>query len=198
VATSEVQICNSALIKVGAELILSLNDETKTARYCNHQYPILRDEVLSSHPWNFAIARKELAKTTNTPEYQYSSEFILPSDCLRVIGEDQNYQQNLTEVEWSVETRPDSDVRVLLANVDAIKILYIKRVTAVSLYSPTFVEVLATRLAADLSYGLVQSTSYQQQLLAVYQELLRKARSFDAQEGHLMNVQASEWVNSRF
>ena len=50
---SEVSICNSALIKLGASRIASLTEDSKEAKLCYEQYPILRDEVQASHPWNF-------------------------------------------------------------------------------------------------------------------------------------------------
>tara|TARA_R100001530_G_scaffold114015_1_gene80959 strand:+ start:206 stop:1021 length:816 start_codon:yes stop_codon:yes gene_type:complete len=60
-ASSEVAICNSALIKLGAAEISSLSDTNKRAQLCNAQYSKLRDELLRSHPWNFAIGRKVLS-----------------------------------------------------------------------------------------------------------------------------------------
>ena len=63
-ASSEVAICNSALIKIGAAEITSLSDVNKRAQLCNEQYSKLRDELLRSHPWNFAIARKVLSLDT--------------------------------------------------------------------------------------------------------------------------------------
>ena len=43
--TTEVSICNSALIKVGAERITSLSDSNKRAQLCSEQYSKMRDEV---------------------------------------------------------------------------------------------------------------------------------------------------------
>ena len=54
-------ICNSALIKIGASKIAALSDTNKRAILCNEQYPKLRDDLLRSHPWNFAIKRKVLS-----------------------------------------------------------------------------------------------------------------------------------------
>ena len=56
-----VSICNLALARLGDATIESLDDATAQAEYCNLFYAQTRDEVLRSHPWNFAIARKALA-----------------------------------------------------------------------------------------------------------------------------------------
>jgi hypothetical protein len=61
-AVDALAICNSALSKIGAAKIDALTDVNKRATLCNQQYSILRDELLRSHPWNFAIKRKYLSK----------------------------------------------------------------------------------------------------------------------------------------
>lgn len=56
--TSIVSVCNRALSKIGDELIImSLDDETKPARYCKALYDDTRDFVLRSYPWRFALKR---------------------------------------------------------------------------------------------------------------------------------------------
>lgn len=59
-ASTSVDICNAALIKVGAETITALSDNNKRARACNERYADIRDVVLAAHPWNFAIGRTQL------------------------------------------------------------------------------------------------------------------------------------------
>jgi len=56
-ATNAEAICNSALLKIGASTIVSLSDSSVEAEACNEQYTKLRDELLRSHPWNFAMKR---------------------------------------------------------------------------------------------------------------------------------------------
>ena len=85
-AATSVDICNSALHKIGAKRITSLSDDTKQAIILNDRYDALRKEVLRSHPWNFSIAYVALAATANTPVWpEWSHEFLLPSDVLRVL-----------------------------------------------------------------------------------------------------------------
>jgi hypothetical protein len=53
-------ICNSALIKCGSKTITSISEANKRAELCTIMYPKVRDKVLKSHPWNFAIKRAAL------------------------------------------------------------------------------------------------------------------------------------------
>ncbi len=185
-ASSEVEICNSALIKVGADRIISLTDDVERARVVAEQYPKVRDELLRSHPWNFAIARVEIA-STGTPEFEYDNEFLLPSDCLRVLKTD----------------LPDGDDfkiegRKVLANTSSLKIKYIKRITDVNYFDSNFTEALALRLAYDTAYRITNSSTQAASLYQLYSAALRDARSFDAQEGSADRIISDEWLNSRF
>lgn len=182
---SEVGICNSALIKLGVERISALTEPNKRAILCNEQYPKIRDSVLYSHPWNFAIKRVTLALTATTPEFGFSSEFQLPSDNLRVLNLDSS------SIKWAVEGDK------LLADAAAVKARIIWRNTDVSTYTPKCNEALALRLAAELAFPLTQSNNFAKQILDQYEKFLMDARSFDAQEGTPEELEADEWVNSR-
>lgn len=191
-ATSPVQIVNSALILIGAEPINSLSDTSKSAKIANRMYDLLRKEVLLSHPWNFAVARKELSATVNTPEYDYAYEYTLPSDVLRVLD------TNLPIGEpWEIGLNPATGDKVLMTDSSSIKIKYIKDLTDTTLFTPTFEQALAARMAAHFAYSLVQSASLQQNMYAFYKDLLSSARSFDAQEMSNQELEANEWLDVR-
>ena len=59
---SVVGICNSALVKIGATRIISLTEGSKNANLCDEQYEKVRNDLLRSHAWNFATARRKLAR----------------------------------------------------------------------------------------------------------------------------------------
>lgn len=197
-ATSEVEICNSALIKLGAERINSLDDDTKEARLCKLQYPLLRDEVIRSHPWNFALSRVDLAKTANTPAFQFTNEFAIPQDVLRVLTTDFSILTTTDEIPWKVEHNAIDGTKVLVTDEETVAIQYIRKITDVQLFDANFSEALALRLASDLAYPLVQSISLAQAMFGLYQQMLKNARSFDGQEGSLEQVQADDFFFSRF
>lgn len=191
-ATSSVEICNSALVKVGAARIASLSDDTKAAKLCNEQYDKLRKKLIRAHPWNFAIARVALAQNGNTPVYDFTYEYAIPSDVLRVLDTD------LTEgAEWVIETNSASD-RVLLTDYETIKIQYLKNVTDTTIFSPDFEEALSFLLASDLAYSLTNSRALGITLYNAYKAEIAEARSFDAQEGSRNMVEANEWTDVRF
>lgn len=59
--TTDVDIVNAALIKLGERTIASLADPVKPAQLANAVYGELRDALLRAHPWNFAIEHRSLA-----------------------------------------------------------------------------------------------------------------------------------------
>lgn len=184
-AVSEVQICNMALTKIGVDRIISLDDAIKQAELCKESYPVIRDEFLGSHPWNFSITRTSLAAESTAPTWGFSKQFPLPADCLRVLEVD-------TDFDWVREGNK------ILTDEPVLYIKYIKKEVDVSKYNPTFSEALSCHLAAHLCYSLVQSTTLREQLLAEAKAKSQTARSFDAQEGTPQKVKADYWSRQRF
>ena len=185
---SEVDICNMALRRLGAERITSLADTTKRAKLCNDAYTLVRDRVLRSHPWNFAMRRVTLAKLVTTPEFGFDNEFQLPSDCLRVIRID-DYEPE--EINYVVEGDK------LLIDEPSVKISYISKVTNTAEYEANFIQVLAWELALELSYGLNQSNTLISEVRGELRMLKADARLYDAQEGKPRQFYKSDWTDER-
>lgn len=57
---TQIQICNAALRQLGVAKIVTLSDAVEQARILNDIYDMILDEVLVTHPWNFAIKRATL------------------------------------------------------------------------------------------------------------------------------------------
>lgn len=194
---TDTSICNSALIKLGAERINSLSEDNKRARTCAEQYPKVRDALLRMHPWNFAVSRINLALISGyTPAYEFEKAFQLPLDCLRVLDTSLNYMPQIGEVKWAIETDANSGNKVLVTNESTVAIKYIRRV-AETQFDVLFAEVLALKLAYDMAYAITQSTTVTQLLFQEFKDKLSEARSFDAQEGSVPQVEANDWFLGR-
>ena len=174
-AVSAVQICNMALAKIGNYSITSLDDATKEARACKVFYPFLRNEMLQSHPWNFAMSRADIsAALTTTPAFQWDYAYTLPADCLRV------WELYGSTAEWVCEDWQ------LLTNQDAeIYIRYIKLIETTGRYSPAFDSCLATRVGAELATKLADDKKMRLELLnELYTVQLPNAYALNAMEGN--------------
>lgn len=184
-ASSEVQICNNALIKLGADTITSLSDDTKPARLCNKMYSIVRDDLLRSHPWNFAIVRSGLAQLSATPAFGYSYQYQLPGDCLRVL------RIKDTNAEYRIEGRK------LLTDENTVNLIYIKKVTDVTQFDANFADLVALKLASELAYNITNNASLSQGMVDLFERRLRRAKMNDAQEDSLYILQTDTFVDSR-
>lgn len=193
-AADSVEIVNSALHKLGAKRITSLSDSVKAAEIANDIYNRLRKEVLRSHPWNFAVKYVDLSATANTPvwDLEYTKEFLLPSDVLRVLETDLYEDQK-----WEIGTNVDNN-KVIFCNVDTLAIKYIKDITDTTIFDANFDECLAYRLAMDMAYPLTQSRALSQDMRKAYKEMLGPAMSFDAQEKSPDVVEANQWIDERY
>lgn len=191
---SVVEICNGALNQLGASTILSLTEDSKNARLCNARYANIRDAIFRHHPWNCLLTRVELAADTATPAWGFTSQFTLPSDCLRLI-KILDY-----ESDYVVEGRK------ILSYSSTMKILYISRVEDPNEYDQLLREVITASLAADIAYAVTSSNPVAQSMYALYQEKLKDARFVDSTEGYNTDqeagmasvVDSNTFINSRF
>ena len=68
---TQVDICNLALRRLGAQEITAIDDGSKNADHCNAFWTYIIDEVLDDYPWNFA---KKTRTLNYLPGYGYYTE----------------------------------------------------------------------------------------------------------------------------
>ena len=187
---SKVSVSNLALTILGADRVTSLEDASENARRLNAIYDMCLEDVLRAHPWNFAIARQQLALLSSKPIFGYDYEFQLPPDCLRVV--EVNDGTNLI-TDFKVEGRK------ILCGYDSISIKFIANITDPNQYTSQFIFTLASRIAAELAYAITNNKSTQEEMFNLYQMRLQNSKETDAQESDSMNViDEDKWaVDSR-
>jgi len=182
---TEIDICNIALSFLGASPITSLSGADKRSISCNTWYAITRDNLLRSHPWNFAIKRAVLVEDVSSPAFGYAHQFVLPVDFLRV------YKLDYSDIEYKLESN------LLLTNDDAVNLIYIAQVTDTTKFDAMFTYVLSLQLAYNMAYNIVQSASVRQSILQELQGQLRDARSASSQEGTPDSFEFNTWIEAR-
>lgn len=185
-ATSNVEICNLALTKLGEDPITALTEDSKAGRLSNLHFARLRNVVLRSHTWNFAVKRASLAQSTVAPEYRFTAKYALPDDFLRII--DCNL---LNDVSWKIEGK------FLVCDADTVKIRYIAQIEDPGQFDELFIEALAARIASELAIPLADNVNLSDFMEQRYQRKLREARTADATEGNPEFLEASTWLDSR-
>lgn len=196
-AASEVEVVNSALIKLGERTISSLDDDRKAARKAKLQYPRIRRRLLRSYRWNFSITRSpDLAAALPAPKFGFTSRFPLPVDCLRVLGifDENEPQENYTSsrIPFKVEGRS------VFTDETVLKLFYIRDVTETDQFDAIFEEAFAIALAIDLSRDLTADLEHQRDRQREFAQAIRDARNSNAIEGTPEVIIMSDWIDSRF
>lgn len=184
---SVVDVVNRALDKVGYGAITSLSDGTKAANVADRTWPIVRDQVLRDHPWNFAIARTTLAPLTEAPDWGFAYQHETPSDMLRLIE-----ILDLSTNDYQVEGNR------ILADDSVLYIRYLKQVTDPNEYDSLFIEAVASKLAVEMCEPLTQSNSKKNILLQEYDAAITRARQVDAVENPPAQFEEDNWIEVRY
>ena len=182
--STEIEICNSALAKIGVEPIASFSEESKAARLCANQYPLIRDKLLQDHYWNFAIKTEQLAQLAGGSSIE-GYRFALPTDYYQAI-------RLTSRKPYKIESG------VLIVKEEAANLKYVWKNHNTFSYTPLFKEALASALAFDLSYSLVQSVSLRDRLERTAFDAKLNAASVDAQEDYMDNLYGDDFIESRY
>lgn len=186
----DTDICNSALIKLGAERINNLNEDNKRARLCLEQYHKVKNRVLRSHNWTCAIKRVVLDKLVVTIPFGEFNVFQKPLDCLRIVSTN-------PDPELYSDTRYKIEGDKILSYDDELTLSYISSNTPEEYFDVCLREALACALAADLCYAINQSNNMKAAILQEYEKWIAEARSFNSMEITPDNYQFTEWEDSR-
>ena len=189
-ATSEVSICNLALQKLGTRRIVSLSEDSVEAREVAACYEQQRDNELRKYLWKFAKKRVVLGASAVIPAFTYALAFPLPADCLRVI------KPVRVGLDWSIEQH-DGALALLTNDGDSIEFRYIARVTDPTLFDPSFIEMLACKIAWHTCEKITQSNTKKQALNQEYLDAKAEARRTNAFELAPQEEPEDTWLTAR-
>ena len=102
-ADSKFDICNKALVLVGANTISSFTQNTTESKVANQLYESTLENLLTRCRWRFASKQAQLSKNIANPDARYDSSYALPNDAHIIhtvtVGDDvikyDRYGQNL-------------------------------------------------------------------------------------------------------
>ena len=149
--TSSTDIGNLALDLLTAGTVQDIENPTDaTESLLNRWYDVTRRKLLREHPWNFASKRAILAASNDDPAFGYDSQFLLPTDFIRLnsIVDAEGYP--IGNEAYEIENG------YLLYNAEAgqLRIKYIWDITDVSKFDPLFVDLLAIDLAMAIAFSV--------------------------------------------
>ena len=175
--SSQVDIANQALSKLGALPIVNFNDDTTEANQILTNYDSIKKSVLRSFPWRCATKSTSLALlNVNEANTLWSHTFSWPEDALRIEDVVENAPPYNARVVW--ETRGRTVLTRLSSSVVAE---YISDIEEPDLDAHVE-QVLVWHLAKDICYAITGSNGREQNLNAIYDRMLNEAKTTDRQE----------------
>ena len=169
------QICNSALIKLGAKSISALTGlTTKEYDLCVAQYPRLRNALLRGHPWAFAKVVTDslttIAADAMTETYSYKHTIPTSTPVARILS---FTNSDNVSVDYEIVGA------YIYSNEETPRLRYIRSYTAVddgATFPDDFAEALANLLAAEMSVSLTQNQSLRDTYMQAFAYALSQAR----------------------
>jgi len=165
-----------ALMKIGEKPIQSFNEDSAAAQLARTLFDPVADALLSCHPWRFATAAFDLAKTEG-------GDFLLPTEVLRVIScSAGRYEINGNRIK---------------ADAPAISLSAIIR-TGPEIYPTFFVSTLAAKLATEFCVPLTGNQNAFATFSAVFNSELRAARFIDSTMASASDIQEFSLIRTRY
>lgn len=196
--TTEVDIVNLGLRRIGARPITTMDDTTPNGAIASDVYATERDTLLRAHTWNFAVARASLTKSGTAPTFEYANAFELPDDFLRVIAVYDN-EAGDGAVRYKMETLEISGtfMQIVATGASDLWLKYVRQVTEPDLMTPQFRNLLGLRCARFFAIGVANSNTLLKLVDDELQIARREAKSIDGMEDFPDSLPEGSWVASR-
>ena len=197
---TKIEICNHALLKIGADTIASLdinqNDQeavVQSAKLCNIFFNQALEEVLRTYRWNSALKRASLPRLTEEPAFKFKYKYQLPNDCVRVVNVYEDKEAYDDRTEWVVEGR------TILCNYETVYLCYVHLPADVNTLDAFLTQAVVQNLAIKLSVPMQLDQVMQNNLISEYNNvILPQARSVDTLENKYWEMEESDFLLSRF
>jgi hypothetical protein len=202
---SNVQIANMALSHIGARsAIQSFTESSTEAAQAQLWFEYCLKQVLESYDWAFARKRVALAlletvsdDTTDNAYYEWVYRYQYPSDCLvmRKISNPAGPQEDA--VPYEVEASEDNETRTIFTNMEDAIGVYTFYNDEPSMFSSHFVDTVAALLAHRMAYAITGKRTIANDMLQLYQAMIRAAPAVDANERMDPPPRDADWIRER-
>ena len=197
---SKIEICNHALLKIGADTIASLdinqNDSeavVQSAKLCGILFDQALEETLRTYKWNSALKRSQLSRLTETPAFKFKYKYQLPSDCIRVMNVYDKADAYDDRTQWVVEGR------TVLCDYETVYLCYVSKPEDVSQLDAFLTRAIIQNLAIKLAVPMQLDQVMQNNLIQEYEQVvLPAARSVDTLENKYWEMEESDFILSRY
>lgn len=191
-ADSDTQIANRALQILGSSGRISSLDQLSqpNARSMNAAYAPVRDALLRSYRWNFAIKRGSVAADSTETTYEELTRFLKPSDFLALIR-----RKNTSSRAERTDIQIEGDYLVTSESAP-LEFRYIRRVEDPKQFDALFSEALAANLAMATCLEVTGSVKKLGEAQRQFNWALSQARQANAIENDSEEAPVDEWIEA--
>lgn len=192
--TSNTQIVNLALSKLGDDRIVDIEDAVKPAKVAKAIFEPQRDAEIRRYNWRFSLTRALLQADSTPPAWGYARTFTMPTDSLRLLQVgDQYIRPGKPTPLWEREGR-----KVLTNLAAPLCVRYVRRVEDPAEFDALFVETLACRLAFEMAEALTQLPAKKEAAWKAYNAALEDAIRCDAMETLPVAYGGTTWAEDAY
>lgn len=175
---TQIEIYNGAAIHLGKDPTFSdpakVASANPTGQALAAAWPLVLPAAVRAHYWAFARGRVKVAPAEYVPAFGWSTSYERPSDCLRPW--DINFQPRVKPEPFEVEGS------YILANTTGtINLRYIRKILDPARFDADFTLYYTNELARFCALKVTGSASLEERLADAGEQMLRLARSIDAQ-----------------
>lgn len=183
---SKIDLISNALILIGDDPVQSLEDPSFGVTVMNGIYDNVYRDVLSRHPWGFAMKELELSQLSQQPDRRtgYRYAYQLPPDLVRI---------------WELMEHGDYTIvgSVLYSNLSSLLCRYVHPVAESQL--PEYAALaIQYKLAADAATAITENNSISQDMANRFLMQMATAMATDSQNRPQVGIVDSPFVDVRF
>lgn len=186
---SKFDICNKALVLVGANTITSFSENTTESKVANQLYESTLENMLTRSRWRFAAKQAQLSRNASAPTARWSAKYAVPTGTM--ILHTVTVNDNVIEYD-----RYEDDILCDASTSDVVVADYTFQPSEAN-FPPYFKQALVFELASLFAGAIARNDSLSQlyQNRAIAQ--LAIARAQDSQAQTSRKVDTTRFRNRR-
>lgn len=183
---SKIDIISNALILIGDDPIQSLDDPGFGATVMKNIYDGVYQDVLSRHPWGFALKEQSLSQLSQSPDSRtgFNYAYQVPTDLVRI---------------WQIMEHSNYVIigDLLYSNLNSLLCRYVYAVEETAL--PAYcVKAIEYKLAADAATAITENNGIAQDMANRFLMQMATAMATDSQNRPQSEIVDSPFVDVRF
>jgi len=188
-ATTPIDICNRALVLIGASPMTSFEDGTNEALVAVNLYEDTCRSTLVNSRWRFATDQRILNRLTDTPTGRWDAGYLIPAESL--------YVHTVTVSDSPIKYDIFGNYVYCDATTTDVVIADYSFRQSEAKFPSYFVQALVYELSAQFALGIARDEGLSSMMFNNAKFYLQKARTMDSQQQTTKKLVTNRFIVSR-